>query len=74
MKKMKKIQEIWNNLPKTIKVFFYISLSTILSEVLIEIGRFEQTFLIRISAQLINLGLVFLGDVITEVKTRIESK
>jgi len=69
---MKKIIAIWNSLPKTAKVFCYVAISYILSEALIEIGKFEQTFLIRISAQLINLALVFIGDLITEIKGRIE--
>lgn len=69
---MKKIIETWNNLPKTAKVFCYIAVSYILSEALIEIGKFEQTFLIRVSAQLINLTIVFIGDLVTEIKSRLE--
>ena len=68
---MKKIKEIWDNLPKTLKVFVYMAVSYILSEGLIEIGKFEQTFLIRVSAQLINLALVFIGDLVTEIKARL---
>ena len=65
------IIETWNNLPKTIKVFFYIALSIILSESAIELLQLEQTFVIRILAQLINLGLVFIEEAVPAVKKRI---
>ena len=65
---MKKIQEVWDNLPKSAKVLVYMIISFILSEGLIEIGKFEQTFLIRVSAQIINLLLVFIVDLVKEVK------
>ena len=67
---MTKIQNLWNSLPKTLKVFFYIALSIILSESAIELFTLEQTFVVRILAQLINLGLVFINEAIPEVKKR----
>lgn len=66
--------KIWNELPKTIKVFFYLALSTILSELAIELGGLEQTFLIRILAQLINLGIVFLEESIETVRFGLKEK
>ena len=67
---MSKIQEVWDSLPKSAKVLVYMIVSFILSEGLIEIGKFEQTFLIRVSAQIINLLLVFIVDLVKEVKAR----
>lgn len=68
---MKKFIE---KLPKTVKVFFYIAISIVLSEALIEIGGFKQTFIIRILAQIINLVIVFLQETIPEVKNRLAKK
>ena len=68
---MKKIKVTWDSLPKTVKVFFYIALSIILSEALIEFANIEQTFIVRILAQVINLGIVFLEEAIPEVKNRL---
>ena len=65
-----KISEIWNFLPKTLKVFFYISISIILSEVLIELGNIQQVFIVRCLAQIINLGLVFIGEAVPAIKDR----
>lgn len=64
--------KIWNELPKTAKVFFYLALSTILAEVAIELGSLEQTLVIRILAQLINLGIVFLEESVPAIKRRIK--
>jgi len=68
---MSRIINIWESMPKTVKVFFYLVISIILSETLIEIGNLERTFIIRISAQIINLILVYLGEVVPEVKNRL---
>lgn len=68
---MDRVLNIWNNLPKTVKVFFYLALSTILAEVLIELNAIEQTLLVRISAQLINLVIVFLQEAIPEARRRL---
>jgi hypothetical protein len=68
---MNKIIAIYESLPKTVKVFGYLALSTILAELLIELGGLEQTFLVRISAQLINLGLVFAEQTAGTVKERL---
>ena len=62
------IQKLWDSLPKSAKVLVYMIISFILSEGLIEIGKFEQTFLIRVSAQIINLLLVFIVDLVKEIK------
>jgi hypothetical protein len=67
---MNKIIAIYESLPKTVKVFGYLALSTILAELLIELGGLEQTFLVRITAQLINLGLVFIEQSAGVVKER----
>ena len=69
---MDKIIKNWENLPKTIKVFFYITISIVLSECLIELGHFENTFIIRILAQIINLVIVFLQEAVPEVKKRLK--
>jgi hypothetical protein len=68
---MNKIIAIYESLPKTVKVFGYLALSTILAELLIELRGLEQTFLVRISAQLINLGLVFAEQTAGTVKERL---
>jgi len=66
---------IWNNsLSKTVKVFFYLAGSIILSEILIELGNIDQGFIVRVLAQIINLVLVFVEEAIPEVKKRLEKK
>jgi hypothetical protein len=67
---MTKVLKIWEEMPKTAKVFVYLAVSTILAELLIELGGLEQTFLVRITAQLINLGLVFIEQSAGVVKER----
>ena len=71
---MKKIIEFWNALPKTVRVFCYIGLSEILAEVAIELGSFEQVFLIRTLSRIINLALVFLQEAIPAIKQRLAVK
>ena len=68
---MKKISEFWENLPKTVKVFVYLIVSTLLAEVLVELGGMEKTFLVRVLAQVINLGIVFLQEAVPEVRRRL---
>lgn len=63
--------EIWNKLPKTAKVFFYLALSTLLAEILIELRGVEQTLIVRVLAQLINLGIVFLQEAVPATKDRV---
>jgi len=70
-KDMNRITKLWENLPKTIKVFCFLALSTLLSELAIELGVLSQTFLVRISAQLINLLLVGLEQGVPEIKARL---
>jgi hypothetical protein len=65
---MQKIKLFWDSLPKTVKVFFYMVLSTCLAEALIELKGIQQTYIIRVLAQLINLGIVFLEDIVPEIK------
>lgn len=68
---MSKFISYWNNeMPKTLKVFFYLVVSIILSETLIELGNIEQGFIVRVSAQIINLILVFLEESIPAVKKK----
>ena len=64
--------EKFDKLPKTIKVFFYITISIVLSEALIELANIQQTFLIRISAQLVNVLIVFLQESVPAVRQRIK--
>lgn len=66
--------KVWNSLPKTIKVFVYLVVSIILSEALIEIAHLDQGFLVRVSAQVINLTLVVLEEGIPAIKTRLTKK
>jgi len=61
----------WNNLPKTVKVFAYLIISTLLAEGLVELGNMEKTFLVRVLAQVINLGIVFLQEAVPEVRRRL---
>ena len=69
---MNKITTLWESLPKTIKVFCFLALSTILSELAIELGGLEQTFLIRTLAQIINLGLVGVEESVPAIKSRLK--
>ncbi len=64
--------EKWNNLPKTIKVFIYLALSTILAEGAIELGQLEQTFIIRVLAQIINMGIVLLEESVPVVRAKLK--
>lgn len=68
------MSKIWENLPKTIKVFLYISISIILSELVIEIGNLKETFFVRVLAQIINLAIVFLQEAVPEIKNYFASK
>ena len=61
---MNKIKLFWESLPKTVKVFVYMVVSTILAESLIELGGFEQVFVVRVLAQVINLSLVLIKELI----------
>ena len=69
---MNRITKLWENLPKTLKVFCFLALSTILSELVIELGGLEQTFLIRTLAQIINLGLVGVEEGVPAIKARLK--
>lgn len=64
---------IWEKLPKTAKVFFYLALSTILAEVLVELTAIDQTFIVRVSAQLINLIIVALQESVPVIRDRFRS-
>lgn len=67
------MQQKWENLDPTLKVFIYLSISTILSEILIDLGNLEQTLLVRISAQLINLAIVFIEkDLVPALKRKLK--
>ena len=71
---MKKVIKKWNKLPKSVKVFFYMVLSTILAEGLIELGSLEQSFVIRILAQVINLAIVLIEDVEPIIKAKLKKQ
>lgn len=64
------MKKFWEELNKPTKVLGYLVVSTILSEVLIELGNFDKTFIVRISAQLINLVLVTLEAGIKKVRSK----
>ena len=69
----KSMQQKWENLDPTLKVFIYLSVSTILSEILIDLGNLKQTLLVRISAQLINLAIVFIEkDLVPALKRKLK--
>ena len=68
---MDKIKAHWEKLPKTIKVFVYLAVSIILSEGLIELGGLEQGFIVRILAQIINLGLVLLEETAPAIRAKL---
>jgi len=69
----KSMQQKWENLDPTLKVFIYLSVSTILSEILIDLGNLKQTLLVRISAQLINLAIVFIEkDLVPVLKRKLK--
>ena len=67
---MNKVKEFYDKLPKTVKVFFYIAVSTVLAEVLIELKSIDQSLVVRVLAQLINLAIVFIEEAYPEVKKR----
>lgn len=71
MNRIKAFKNLWNSLPKTVKVFVYLSVSIILSETLIELGGLEQGLLVRILAQVINLGLVLLKESVPAIKAKL---
>lgn len=71
---MDKILLIWDRLPKTIKVFFYLSVSTIFAEILIELKAVEQTLIVRILAQIINLAIVALQESIPAIREKFIQK
>ena len=64
------MKKFWEELNKPTKVLSYLVVSTILSEVLIELGNFDKTFIVRISAQLINLALVTLEAGVKKVRSK----
>ncbi len=67
------MQQKWENLDPTLKVFIYLAISTILSEILIDLGNLKQTLLVRISAQLINLAIVFIEkDFVPALKRKLK--
>lgn len=68
---LERIRSIWGQLPKTAKVFFYLAISTILGEILIELQVIEQTVIVRILAQLINLVIVFLQESVPALQARL---
>ena len=61
----------WNKLPKTLKVLVYVIISTILAELLIELGGMEQSFFIRAGAQIVNVLIVFLQELIPAVRAKL---
>ena len=66
-----KIKLVWALLPKTGKVLLYVIISTILAEVLIELGGMEQIFFVRVSAQVVNVLIVFLQETVPAVRDRL---
>ena len=68
------VVNFWNKLPKTAKVFVYIAISMVLSEVVVELGNMEDAFLVRISAGIINLLLVFLQESVPAVRAKLSKK
>ena len=62
---------MWNKLPKTAKVLVYVIISTILAELLIELGGMEQSFFIRAGAQIVNVLIVFLQELIPTVRAKL---
>jgi hypothetical protein len=66
------LKEFWVKLPKTAKVFAYIALSILLSELLIELANLEQVFFVRFLAQVINLAVVFLQEAVPAVRDRLK--
>jgi len=67
------MKKIWEEMNSTLKVLIYLIVSTILGEILIELGGFEQVFLVRVSAQIVNLVLVFIEkEAIPAVKERLK--
>lgn len=65
------MEQKWENLNPTIKVFIYLSVSTALSEILLDLTNSKQTLFVRIGAQLINLAIVFIEkDLVPPLRKR----
>lgn len=69
---MEKLKVFWEALNKPTKVFIYLAVSTILSELLIELGGLDKTFFVRVTAQIINLLLVLLETGVKDIRSRIK--
>lgn len=69
---MERLKQAWSNLPKTAKVLIYVIISTILAELLIELGGMDQTFFVRAGAQIINVLIVFLQESVPSVRNRLK--
>ena len=63
--------EFFDKLPKTVKVFGYLAISTILAEILIELKAIDQSLIVRILAQLINLTIVAIQEAVPAIKDRL---
>lgn len=55
---MEKIKAFWEGLPKTVKVFAFLAVSSFLAEVIVELGGLEQTLTVRWLGVYINLIIV----------------
>lgn len=65
------MEQKWENLNPTVKVFIYLSVSTALSEILLDLTNSKQTLFVRIGAQLINLAIVFIEkDLVPPLRKR----
>lgn len=65
------LKEFWGKLPKTVKVFCYISISILLSEGLIELKGLDSTFAIRSLAGIINIVLVLLEESVPAIRNKL---
>ena len=71
---MERVKTLWGNLPKTVKVFFYLAVPLVLAEILIELRGMEDVLYVRISAGLIHLLIVALEETVPAVKDLISKK
>lgn len=68
------MRKIWNELPKTVKVFFYIFASYTLKFIAVRLGLIEDSVLADYLVGLINLAIVFLEESVPAIKRKILKK
>lgn len=73
MKRLEALKQLWDNLPKTVKVFVYLLASALLSQLAIDVaGLAESSIWAKYLLIPINLLLVFLNKDVPAIRARIK--